>query len=57
MLKYHPDKAEDPDSAREIMTGLKMNIELLRHPTKRQLYDKYGEKPDSLYDLKEIGLE
>jgi curved DNA-binding protein CbpA len=32
-------------------------LELLKNPTKRQIYDKYGEDPANLYELDGFNLE
>lgn len=55
--KYHPDKYEDSEKAREILNDLKQDIEIIKNPIKRQIYDKFGYDKESLYDLKEFEIE
>jgi DnaJ-class molecular chaperone len=42
-LKYHPDKNKDLD-AQEIFQKISQAHEVLSDPTKREIYDKYGEE-------------
>jgi hypothetical protein len=47
-LKYHPDKNKSPD-AKEIFYSLNDNVEMLKDPEKRTMYDYYN-----VEDFKEI---
>ena len=54
---HHPDKAADPEKSRELLNDYKKMLDLLKNPTKRQIYDKYGEDPANLFELDGFNLE